>query len=110
MSSNMRTTRKPAYGLPERAQIGVSALQGIGVLFEDDLYELAQWLLKLETARNRGTNNKSRHTVYGLAGVYATAAHLSRELVVRVLERHGLPLDATIEYNADVTPIQRRIA
>jgi hypothetical protein len=94
--------QNPAAGSPERQQIGVTALKGICVLFEDDIYELACWLLKMNTAKQRGTNSKSRHTVYGLTGVYSISANLSRETIIHVLESHGLPLGATIEYDEDV--------
>lgn len=80
----------------------MSTLKGINVLFEDDLYELAFWLLKLDTARDRQTNSTSRYTVYGLAGVYSLCAKLNRDTVIRILESRGLPSGATIEYDEDV--------
>ena len=94
--------RRHTVQLPEREKIGITALKGINILFEDDIYELAYWLLKANEARDRGTNTKSRHTVYGVAGVYAMEAHMNRDDIVRVLESHGLPSGATIEYDEDV--------
>jgi len=94
--------RRHTVQLPESKKIGITALKGIGILFEDDIYELAYWLLKMNDAKDRGTNTKSRHTVYGVAGVYAMEARLNRDDIVRVLESHGVPSGATIEYDDDV--------
>jgi|GEM_PF-1766071 len=103
MSKNVTgKDQRHAANLPDRAQIGVTALKGICVLFEDDIYELACWLLKVDTAKQRGTNNKSRHTVYGLTGVYSTSADLSRDTIINILESYGLPLGATVECDEDV--------
>ena len=88
--------------LPERKKISVTALKGINILFDDDIYELAYWLLKMNDAKNRGTNTRSRHTVYGVAGIYAMEARLGRDDIVRLLESHGLSPGATIEYDDDV--------
>lgn len=96
-------SRRQTVDSLNRPRIGVTALKGFGVLFENDLYELAFWLLKLNTAKNLGTNATSRHTVYGLAGVYAMCANLNRDIVINVLEGQGLPLGATIEYDEDVS-------
>ena len=94
--------RRHTVRLPEREKIGITTLKGISVLFEDDIYDLAYWLLKTNEARDRGTNSTSRHTVYGLAGVYALAANMNRDEIARALESHGLSLGATIEYDEDV--------
>jgi hypothetical protein len=88
--------------LHERKKIGITALKGINILFDDDIYELAYWLLKMNDAKNRGTNTRSRHTVYGVAGIYAMQVRLDRDDIVHLLESHGLPSGATIEYDDDV--------
>ncbi len=93
-----RQTAKP----PERSQIGVSTLKGFNLLFPDDLYELAYWLLNLSTAKDHGTNSRSRHTVYGLTAIYAQHSNLDRDTLVSVLESRGLNMGATIEFDEDV--------
>jgi len=103
--SQRGTTRQDtnhSVQLPEREKIGITALKGINILFDDDIYELAYWLLKMNDAKNRGTNTRSRHTVYGVAGIYAVEARLGRDDIVRLLESHGLPPGAIIEYDDDV--------
>lgn len=95
-------SRRQTANPPERPQIGVSALKGFNLLFPDDLYELAYWLLKLNSAKNYGTNRRSRHTVFGLVGIYAQHSNLNHETLVSVLESRGLKMEATIEFDKDV--------
>jgi hypothetical protein len=98
----MRKTRKPIHPVPGMKKIGVSALQGISVLFENDLYELALWLLKLQKAKRPKINFDMLYTVYGLACKYATCGYVDLSLVVSVIERHGLQMNATIEYDEEL--------
>ena len=86
----------------EIRKIGVSALKDVAVLYKGDIYELACLLLKVYDAKDRDTNTRSRHTVYGLSGDYAILAHLNRDQVLEIFERHNLPLGATVEYDIDV--------
>jgi hypothetical protein len=86
-----------------REKIGITALKGVSFLFEDDIYDLAHWLLKMNGAKDKGTNCRSRHTVYGLTAVYSMVADVSRDEIVNILESHGLPLGATVEYDNDIT-------
>lgn len=90
-----------ATGLPAKERISVSALKGIDILSEGDVYDLACWLLKINDGKDKGSNSKSRHTVHGLAGIYSMAASMSRDEIASVLQDHGLPLGATIEYDED---------
>jgi len=83
-------------------KISVEALKGIGVLYEGDIYDLACLLLKLNDAQDKGTNHRSRHTVYGVASDYSMLTRESRDKIMRILERHGLPLGATVEHDEDV--------
>lgn len=94
--------RRRAVSLPVREKIGIAALKGIAVLFEDDIHDLAYWLLKMNDAKDKGRNTRSRHTVYGLAGVYSFATHMNQDEIVSILEDRGLPLGATIEYDDDL--------
>jgi hypothetical protein len=43
-------------------KIGVSELRNIGVLFEGDLYDFANLILKIYDAKNKGTNTVTRDT------------------------------------------------
>jgi len=80
-------------------KIRVSELKDIEILYKGDIYELACLILKLYDAKDAGTNARSRHTVYGLAGEYAMLLRWSREQVLAILARHNLPLEATVEYD-----------
>lgn len=101
--SMSREDQGDAIGLPPRERIGVSTLRGINVLFENDIHDLACWLLNMNEGKVKDNNSRSRHTVYGLAGIYSVAASMSRDEIVHVLEDHGLPLGATIEHDEDAT-------
>ena len=81
-------------------KVSVSELKDIEILYKGDIYELACLILKLHDARDAGTNARSRHTVYGLAGEYAMLLRWSHERVLAILAPHNLPLEATVEYDA----------
>ena len=81
-------------------KISVSELKDIEILYKGDIYELACLILKLYDAKDAGTNVRSRHTVYGLAGEYAMLLRWSHERVLAILAPHNLPLEATVEYDA----------
>ena len=85
-----------------RETIGVTALKDIAVLYQGDVYDLACLLLKIDDAKDQVTNRRSRYTVYGLAGVYATIARLERDSITEIFKRHGLPLGAVVEYDQDI--------
>ena len=85
-------------------KISVETLKGVGTrsVYEGDIYDLACLLLKLNDAQDKGTNRRSRHTVYGVASDYSMLTRESRDKIMRILERHGLPLGATVEHDEDV--------
>jgi len=83
-------------------KIGVSLLKNIGVLYEGDIYDLALLLLKVNDAKDRGTNSKSRHTINGVAKSYSMLANVDLKRVMAVITRHGLPLGAVVEHDEDV--------
>ena len=85
-----------------REKIGVSELKEVGILYEGDVYDLACLLLKINDARDKGTNRKSRHTVKGVAGKYAMLTNISHNKVEAVFERHSLPFGATVEHDEDM--------
>ncbi len=80
-----------------KSKISVSSLKNIGIRYEGDIYDLACMLLKLDEARNKGTNITSRNTVIGLFRIYAMLAHMDEGQVVAIAEQHKLPLGATVE-------------
>ncbi len=84
-------------------KIGVSSLRNISVLYEGDVYDLACLLLKVNDAKDRGTNSKSRHTINGLARSYSVLADVELKKIMAVVARHGLPLGAIVEYDGDVS-------
>ena len=81
----------------EEERISVEALKGVSVLYEGDVYELAQLLLRVNDAKDKGTNRTSRHTVHGLASAYCNLADVEFENIITVFERHGLSLGAVVE-------------
>ncbi len=83
-------------------KIGVGSLRNIGVLYEGDIYELAYFLLKVNDAKDKGTNSKSRHTVNGLVRGHAMITGVDFNHVMTVIAQHGLPLGAAIEYDEDM--------
>ncbi|MDI6770452.1 MAG: hypothetical protein QMD04_12375 [Anaerolineales bacterium] len=83
-------------------KIGVSALKDVKVLYKGDIYDLACLLLKVYDAKDRGTNTRSRHTVYGLSGDYAMLARLDRDQILAIFERYNLPLEATVENDKEI--------
>jgi len=85
-----------------REQIRVSELKRVSILCEDDVYDLACLLLRINDARDKGTNCKSRQTVKGVAGKYAMLTNISHSQVEAVFEQHGLPFGATVEHDEDV--------
>jgi len=84
-------------------KIGVSKLRNIDVLFDNDLYDLAVLKLKINDAKNKGTNTISRDTVNGLYKEYAFLARINADQVLAVINRYRLPLGATIEHDQDVS-------
>lgn len=87
-------------------KLAIRRLKGLSVYFEDDLYALAVLMLKLNDARSarEGSNSYTRPTVSGLAKRFAElvdACYPDYDTVFTVVERHGLPLGATIEFDQD---------
>jgi hypothetical protein len=77
-------------------QIAVSNLKEIGVLYEGDIFEFACLILKVNHAKDEGTNSTSYHTVNGLFKDYAMVARLNSNQVLAVAIKHGLPLGAIV--------------
>lgn len=82
--------------------IAVDALKGVSVLFRNDLYKLAFFLLKAFDAKNRGTNTISRPTLHGLACAYANLIHdLPVADIEDKLKHQGFDLGARVEWDAE---------
>jgi len=77
-------------------RIHVSSLKGIQFLYENDLYELASLIIRLNNAKNKGMNMITLQTVYGLAHTYSTIAGVSCDKVESVMNASGLPSGAVI--------------
>lgn len=84
-----------------RDKISVEALRGVSLLFADDVYELARFLLKMDMAKDK-PDAKGRHTVHGVATAYAMIAQVDHEAIREVLEARGLPLGAVVERDEEV--------
>ena len=82
-------------------KIGLSSLKSVKVLFEGDIYDLACLLLKAYNAKDQETGFRSRPTVHGLATRYSMLTDISRDAIIEVFNRHGLPLGATVESDED---------
>ena len=82
----------------------VSQLKGISFRFENDVYECAWFLLRLDDAKGKGTNSTHRHTVYGLASEYASLADIPESHVLAEFERRKLPLRASVEFDTKLVP------
>ena len=84
-------------------KIGISELRNISVLFESDLYDFANLMLKIYDAKNKGTNTVTRDTVNGLVHGYALLARINSNQVLAVIKKNKLPLGSTIEHDKDVS-------
>lgn len=83
-------------------QISVEKLKDVRVLYDKDIYELAQLLLKVDDAKGKATNAIVRHAVNRLASAHSNLADLSCYQIIPIFERHGLPLGATVEPEHDI--------
>jgi hypothetical protein len=77
-------------------QIPVSALRPVVIQFEEDLYQLAVWLLKHDM-HNSAQTTVRRHTVHGVAAAYEYLTNVPRAEVLAHVQRLQLPLGATVE-------------
>ena len=78
-------------------KIGVGSLKNMGALYEGDLYDLACLLLKINCAKDKGKNTKTRHTVKGLIRNYVLLTNIDRAQIMSAVAKYALPSRATIE-------------
>ena len=74
----------------------VSALDGINVLFPNDLRDLAAFILRANIAQDTPTQ-KGRQTLHGLARSYSMICRVDSDHISEILTDHGLPLGNTID-------------
>lgn len=85
-------------------KVPLSRLKGIAVYVQDDLYNLARIKLELNDARAKyeGSTAIARPTINGLAKLFAgfiDACTPDYDYVFAVIQRHKLPLTATIDFD-----------
>jgi len=83
-------------------KIRVSELKNVRILYKGDIYDLARLSLKINDARDKGTNTRSRRTVKGLATDFAMLSGLNIGEVEKMLLQYDLPFGATVEHDKDV--------
>lgn len=93
---------KPHISHVKREQIDVESLKNVSVLFENDVSELARFLLKMNDAKAANIHSAARHTVHGLATEYSKLSWIEHETIIEVLRKHRLPLGATVEHTASI--------
>ena len=106
-----KRSEEPEISMPRRKpskspyeSFPVSELKGISFRFEDDVYEYAWLLLRLDDAKGKGTNSTHRHTLYGLARHYASLADLPESQVLTEFKRRKLPLRACVDFDSKSVP------
>jgi hypothetical protein len=86
-------------------RVEVSRLRGIKILYEDDLYELANIVLKIMDAiDNLSGGVISRPTINGLVKQYSflCSDQIHPEQVVDIIAKHGLDIGDIIECDSKV--------
>ena len=83
--------------------VSPNELKGISVLFENDLYELAQLIVKINRAKDEeanrqptGSRQESMTTLYGLAQYYAILSRVSPDRIKEAIRQAGLSLGACV--------------
>ncbi|HET6386524.1 MAG TPA: hypothetical protein VFJ58_24300 [Armatimonadota bacterium] len=82
------------------SRIGISRLKDVSIVFEEDGYTLAAWLLELDLAHSTAACIP-RHTLHGLANCCAFLTDIEPSAVEKAFSRYGLPREGTIERDED---------
>ena len=85
----------PSKEFQARPKIAVRKLKGLNVFFDNDLYELALFTLKLHVARDTPTET-TRTTIHGLSCEFEYLARLGDRRVQKLVAARGLQLEASI--------------
>ncbi len=92
--------------------ISVESLRGIGIVAENDVYDLARLVLRIQMAGDRarsvGQVVTTRLNVTGLAYTLAVVSGLAHDSVLPELEARGVPLDAMVVADDEVERWQAR--
>lgn len=89
------------------SKIGLNSLRRVSILFDDDLYELACFLVKVCHAKDAVAHQerarvRSRPTVHGVANWYAMLTNVKLSVIEGVLKRHGFELGTIVEFDDDL--------
>jgi hypothetical protein len=85
-------------------QLPHSALRDLKVLFDGDLFELAQIELKATDVLYKGKRGKPQPTVNGLVAGYARLMNLELEPLRRAVARQGVSLGACVYLDDSEAP------
>jgi hypothetical protein len=92
--------------IPPNNHVAISRLRGITILYENDLYELANIVLKITNAADKlsGIGIVSRPTINGLAKQYSflCSGKVASERISENIVEHGLDLGDIIEFDSNV--------
>jgi hypothetical protein len=83
-------------------KIRVSDLKNVCILYKGDVYDLACLLLKIDDAKDKAANTRSRYTVKGVADNFAMLSRMNFAQVEKILLQYNLPFGATVEHDKDV--------
>jgi len=90
----------------KRKTVYLSQLEELAILWPGDVRTLAEFILRSYDAedresneRSRGTIQKSRPTLHGLASEFAMLTRIQQSRVEREFESHGFDLGATVEFD-----------
>ena len=73
----------------------------VSVIYEEDVYEPAWWLLRLDIAKST-PSTICRHTIHGLAHHYSSRTNTDVAELHKRFAQAGLPQEATIEPDEDI--------
>jgi len=79
--------------------VPLRSLEGISILYEGDLRDLAQFILRANDVRSASEGCKTRPTLHGLARTYGMILDVDPDSVERVIKAHGLYVGAVVEYD-----------
>ena len=82
------------------ANLSVEVLRGIKILAEDDIYDLARYVIRIQDAGDRKRSVRCRVTtrmsVRSVAHALAGLARVSVGSILTILAAHGVPLEAMV--------------
>lgn len=88
--------------------IGLSSLESVAVLYRGDFHQLASVMVRVAVERDKtrpsapNTTSRSRPTVHGIAGHFASIAQMSQVDVERRLRASGLSPGAVVVLDEEV--------